>query len=512
MNSRTSRRPCDRLLTPRTTKFLGIVLVLMTTASAVAVAAAVAQRSSGGTLTVAEAFPINDTNPYPLGEEQVLWRRAVFNNLVTIGRNGQPVPELATSWKASNNDRVFVFTIRKGVKFSDGLPLTATAVAWNITYAEKPATGAQAGGQFAGAVATAVGDLTLKIRFPVPTPQVFSALSDIPIIRPSTTSTVEAIGTGPFVIDHLSPGRELDLSRNPSYWRSGYPKVDKLVLKTVPDPSTQILNLQSGAADLIPDVPFSQIASLAKSGFRIVSVPGTGNDDFLLNTTARALSNKLVREALSLAVDRKRFNAVALNGRGRPTCLAFPPASPVYSKAMECKFDLARAKKLLARAGYAKGLTLKLQVPTNLPPIATFAPIYKADLAKIGVNLQLQNLAPTDWVNLLVSRTFPSLIGHVYSYGSLDPALLMTANPFDLTQNFEHFRSAEYTRLVKKAEATTGTKQRIKAFQAVQKLIRDQAFMIPIANEPAVFAMSKKVQGFKTTALDLADYEGVSVG
>lgn len=463
------------------------------------------------TLTIGQMFPITDTNPHPLSGDTLPWREAVFNELVGVGNGLEPTPELATSWTARNDDRTFTFKLRHGVEFSDGKPFTAKDVVWNIRYASNPKSGAQSGVQLAGAEATAVNSSTVRLQFAGPSPQVYSLLADTPMIEPGSKIMTAVRGTGPFRIDRLDPNRQMRLVRNTHYWRKGFPRLRQLVIKTIPDASSLTLNLRSGAVDGILNPPYQQVSSLRTSN--LVKEPGTGNYNFLIAAKTRALKDSRVRRALSLAVDRDRFSNVATMGMSRPTCLAFPPNSPVWSKQLDdCHLDLTRARSLLAAAGYRNGLSVTLQYPTTLAPLATFAPLYQADLARIGVKAHLQGIEATQWIQLVVGGSFQSLVGHLYSYANLDPALLMTANPFDPKHNVEHYRNAHYARLVAKAEATVGSRARIEAFRKVAAFIRDQAFVIPVGTSPSVFAFARTVKGFKTNALYYPDFEDTTVG
>jgi peptide/nickel transport system substrate-binding protein len=487
-----------------------LTLALAVVAAAVLSVCADVSRGAGkegGTLTVATTAAIQNTLPYPLSSPTLPWRRQVFNTLVTLDEKARPLPELAVSWKVSNNYRDFVFRLRKGVRFSDGFPFTAKAAAWALIYARDPSHAAQQGRQLARSAIQVLGKYALRITFPTPMPQLFSVLTDVQMIRPSASIATDAVGTGPFKIDKLVPGQELDLSRNPYYWKKGLPKLDKLVIKTVPDPNTLALNLQSHAVDMTIGIPSNQYASLAPK-FKVLRVPGPGNMDILVASDKPPLNDPRVRKALSLAFDRKRFVAVATSGLATPTCVPFPPSSPAWSKADDtCPFALSRAKALLAQAGYANGLDLTLQVPTILAPFVTFAPIYQSDLASIGVKLTIQNVELVQWIDLISNRTFPQLIAQQYTYGTLDPALLMGADPFRVGTNAQRYQSQKYAALVAKAEGTTDPAKRVAAFRAVSRFVRDQAFDIEVANPPSIFMMQKNVSGFRATAMGLPEFE-----
>ncbi len=468
----------------------------------------------GGTLTFDEVTPIQSTDPYPYTGDVIPWRRQVFDTLVGV-KNGVPTPELATSWKISSDSKDVTLTLRSGVTFSNGKPFTAQEAKWSIDFAKDPANSSQDGQQLSAGTVTAVDDHTLKLAFPEPTPQVMSVLSDVEMMWSGSDIKQNAIGTGPFLLDQLKPGVEMDLKRNPKYWNSssGQPYLDKIVIKVVPDANSMVVDLQSGGADMIWTPPANKVATLKSSGYQVVIEPGPGDYDFMMNTTKAPFTNESVREAMSYALDRERFAKIATDGIALPTCQIFPPKSPAYSKSLEnCSFDLNKAKQLIQQSGIQTPISVDMTIPQLDPALTEFAPIYQADLKQIGVNANITLVSQAQWIDYAVKGNYPGIMGHIYSFGSLDPAILMSAHPFGPEHNAESYSSSEYSALVTKAEQTAAGPARVAAFEAVSKFVQKAAFIIPVANNPGVFVLGKNIHGFAANALNMPELGGVWKG
>lgn len=469
---------------------------------------------TGGTLTFDEVTPIQSTDPYPYTGDVIPWRRQVFDTLVG-SNNGAPTPDLATSWKISPDSKVVTLTLRNGVKFSNGKPFTAQDAKWSIDFAKNPANSSQDGTQLSAGTVTVVDSHTLKLTFPEPTPQVMSVLSDVEMMWSGSNIKQDAIGTGPFMLNQLKPGIEMDLTRNPNYWNasSGQPYLDKIIIKVVPDANSMVVDLQSGGADMIWTPPPNKVATLKSNGYQVVIEPGPGNYDFMMNTTKAPFTNENVRQAMSYALDRERFAKIATNGIALPTCQVFPPKSPAYSKSLEnCSFDLNRAKELIKQSGIQTPISVDMTIPELDPALTKFAPIYQADLKQIGVNANITLVSQAQWISYAEKGDYPGIMGHIYSFGSLDPAILMSAHPFGPQHNAESYSSSTYSALVTKAEQTAAGPQRVAAFQAVSKFVQKAAFIIPIANNPGVFVLGKNVHGFAVNALNMPELGGVWKG
>lgn len=460
-------------------------------ATATARAAHTARTSSSGTVNLATVESLTTLDPQPLGVELFPYIRALYEPLVDI--NGtKNIPVLASSWKLGPRDRYLILDIRHGVQYSNGVPFTADDAAWVVNWMKQPSTGAQAVADWAYVTPKPLGRYTLELNFTRPMPDIFGLLSTAMMVLPNHQQ--DGIGTGPFEVASYSPGNVLTLRRNPHYWQKGDPKISRIVIKEYPDAASAALALQSGSANLVFGAQFSQITSLRSSGFKYQPAPGAGNYDILFNTSTTPLNNALVRQALSLAFDRSEFSKIALDGYAKPSYSIFPSSSPAYTKADDKgSLDLAKAKQLLHQAGYSS-LSLSIDCANSLPQY-TFLPIYKQDLAQIGINLTINPIDTATYVQLATSGNFPEMLCHAYAFGNSDPALLFIAFPFRPRGNAEHYNSAQYATMVGKASIAGNSVTRIGQYHAIDEFVQKEAFMMPLAQMVTPVLHSSNLKG-----------------
>lgn len=464
--------------------------------------------SASGTLTVAVATAATTLSPQPFNPSDSYFERAVYEPLIDLDGD-TPVGILASSWHLGPADRYLTINLREGVEYSDGTPFTATDAAWNVNWVKQASTGAQAVAMWQNVTPKVLGRYSLRLNFSRPMPQIFGMLAAALIVKPNAQSN--GVGTGPFKVQSFVPGTSLTLSRNKHYWAKGQPKLASIVFKNYPDLTTAALALQSHAAEVLFNASFTQINSLRGAGFKYLSIPGGGADDILVNTTQPPLNNPKIREALSLAFDRKAYVKIAAQGYEMPTCSIFPVSSPAYTQTdNRCTYSLSEAKKLLDQAG-TSNLTLTINTASSLPQ-ATFLPIYKQDLASIGVTLNINVIDTATWIQEAATGAFPQLLAHIYNFGNSDPALLFSAYPFRPAGNAEHYNSSQYQYLVAHAAIAGNPKNRVSQYQKIDKFVQQQAFVIPISSDPTPVLYSSSVHGLAVDDGLVLSYNNASIG
>src|SRR5579859_3984740 len=369
------------------------------------------QPKHGSTLVVGQLAPILNTAAYPSGPATSIFRWAIFNPLVSLDEHKQPVPALAETWSVSEDRLTVTFKLRRGVVFHSGRSFTAVEAKWNIESAQDPKNGAQSGAELRGVQVRALDSTTLELKLPDVVPHLFSLLADTLMIDPQSDITLNAAGTGPFKLDGLTPGDEMRLVRNPVYWRSDRPYLDAVTIKTLPDPSSAIVNLQAGAVSLVQSRT-SDVAQLKnESGTTVVVFPGAGSYDLLMSTVDSPFTDKRVRQAIDLSLDRKRFAESVMFGLTQPTYIMWPKASPVWDGALDVgEFNLDKARQLLVDAGYANGFETRIQASSSYPEEVQFDQIIQGDLAQIGVTAKVEPVDPTAATAMNAQGTFSAML------------------------------------------------------------------------------------------------------
>jgi len=329
-----------------------------------------------------------------------------------------PQPSLAQSWKISKDLRTWTFTLRQGVKFHDGTSFDADAVIFQFDRL-RTKTSKYYDARSAALAAAAfryfeswrkVDSTTVEIRTTKAYAWLVWDLAGIYFPSPAVVKEYgnddynkHATGTGPFRMTKYVDGEEMELTRNDDYW-GGPPKLGKIILYPQPEPASRLSMLQSGEVDWAEVPSPDSVPQLENEGYKIQlgNYPHGIMPRFNL-FRAPFKDNLALRQALNYALDRPG-TAALLNNVGYPAKQYVYEGNPSYTKKTPgYSYDVAKAKKLLADAGYAPGqLTLTMAYPTggsgNMYPDVMMQKL-QADFAAIGVNTVLK---PLEW-NTIIS-------------------------------------------------------------------------------------------------------------
>ncbi len=337
------------------------------------------------------------------------WDNLVFRNLETF----EYEPLLATSWKWAS-DTAIEMELRKGVKFHDGTDFNADDVVATINHLVREDSGVLTRRNISWMKnAEKLGDYSVRINLVKPFPAAFEFLSGPLAILPSEIwatakkdakgkpdyGTIDTIGTGPYKITSVVPGESVTMEKNENYWAGspkGQPTIGKLIFKTVPDAESQIAQLMTGEIDWIWDVPKDKALDLKGSGqvqvvnaktFRISYIAmdraGRAGKDAKTNPT----SDIRVRKAIAHAIDR---NAIAKQLVGEASdeihSACYPLQFGCTQDVPKYEYDPAKAKKLLAEAGFPDGFSTDIFAYRQ----REYTEAVMGYLAKIGIKTNLK--------------------------------------------------------------------------------------------------------------------------
>jgi peptide/nickel transport system substrate-binding protein len=387
---------------------------------------------AGGAITyLSSSNFIGSWNPYDnLNLSHMRAQRMVYDYLMWIDNDGNFVPGLATSVE-SISDTVWEAKLREGVKFHDGQPFTAADVKASIELASNPesVTGSLFPGQLTVEV---IDDLTAHIITPAPFAPLLGAClaanqSGAIICAEDAAKGTDELkkrmnGTGPFTMDsYEGEAGGLRLKANPAYWR-GDVQVPEVVMKYVSDPSTRLAALQSGQADIVEGLGPDEADLLSKSS-KLGVQHTTSTDSMILayRTQTAPMDNPKLRQAISFAIDVSTIveeiyggYAVVNEAFGQPNTTGYAPDPNFF------RYDVARAKQLLAEAGYPGGKGLEeltfISVVGNYPKAKEFSELVVQNLADIGVTVNLELKDATSWADALFKPE-----GHMILAGWLVP-------------------------------------------------------------------------------------------
>ena len=386
------------------TRALGVVLLLSICAGS-ALSPAAAQ--SPVVLKMARNSEPGIFVPWLIDDNPALFILAnVYDGLLRVTKDGASVePALATSWDTSADGLSWTFHLRPDVKFSDGTPLTSNDVKVSLDLARGGTRSVWKDNYKAIKDIQAPDPATVVINLSQPHAPLLSELAMFPawVMQADMANATEqpgyddannwfSKGTGGYSTQGYKKGDLLVLKRNPYYWKNT-PQVDEVDVEYVPDDNTRILKVQGGEDDIADFVPFSQIDSLnMQPGVRAQLFPIQQTTFVILNVTKDPLGDVNVRQALNYATDKDAIIKSVFFGQAQPMNAPIPNGTYVDRESPGYPYDLAKAQALMAASSVPNGFTLPLIVPNNNQDRINTAVILKDEWAKIGVNVDIQQL------------------------------------------------------------------------------------------------------------------------
>ncbi len=339
---------------------------------------------------------------------------AIFDSLTRIDSTANVLPALATSWVALD-EHTWRFELRPGVEFSNGEPLDAAAVVATVNYLKSDeAAGASVAREFAAIEgARAVASHTVEIRTRRPTIILPALMAGMRIVAPAQWQRLgpkgfgrQPIGTGPFAVESWTAAR-VSLTAVRNSWRA--PRIDRLELYEILDPSARRQGVQSGRLDIALALTVDDLAQLERSGARGHASPGGAVTSLSFITVKQGpLQNRRVRQALNYAVDKHTLVEVLLGGRTRPAGQPVPHYAVGFNPQVKpYPYEPDRARALLAEAGYAQGFELIAEVvPSGPHSNAAFYAFIAQQLAAVGVKLEVRGIPASQMIIKAVTGGF----------------------------------------------------------------------------------------------------------
>ncbi|MFF0200567.1 ABC transporter substrate-binding protein [Streptomyces sp. NPDC005017] len=423
---------------------------------------------------------------------------------------------LATSWKVAPDRRTWTFTLRKGVRFQDGTGFDADAVLFNLDrYLDKDspqytdALGAAAS-EYAGGITSysKLGEDKVRLVTRTPNGHFPQDLAHVLIASPTAvreTGTEKfsehPVGTGPFRFVRQQTGEQIELARFDGYWR-GAPELDKLVVKALPDAAARTAALRSGEVNWIEYPNPDDLPGLRDDGAKVVTNSYDHLWYWILDTAAKPWDDPRVRRAANHAIDREAIAENLLHGTADPAHQAAPRGTFAYDKSQDVyTHDPAKARRLLAEAGYPKGFSTSVTVPTggsgNLVPVP-IAEAVQRDLAAVGIKAEIRT---TDWSTLIgaeaegeVARGSQAIAQSTTLFQSeaLLPLFIGTGSPFWTG----HYSNPRVDRLLASAGAEADRAAREADYTRALQLVTEDAPWLFVVNDRNPRALSPKVRGF----------------
>jgi peptide/nickel transport system substrate-binding protein len=466
---------------------------------------------TGNVLTVGFSVEGPQTlDPAKAPQNYAWFEELAYEPLIVQRADGTLAPGLAASWSyQGTGNTTFVLNLRAGVKFSDGSPLTAQGVVDDLDYVVKSA--GQMSPFLAGDTFAATGPLTVTIKAAQPDPDFPQILTQDDVVgdmisakalrNPSLLGT-QTFGAGPYTLDAAQTvaGDSYTYVPNPDYYDKGSLHWKKVVIKVITDPQSMLNALKTGQIEVADGDP-TTIAAATQAGLTVTSTPDLWMGVTLADrggVLAKALANVQVREALNYATDRATIAKALFPGTGAATSQPAPPGGYGYdpSLASAYPYDISKAKQLLAAAGYAHGLSLKI-VTGDYGGENLMAQALAQQWQQVGVTVQVTDYAnANEFYAAAFGAKFPAFMtvfGQIPTWVE-GPSLFLppaSFNPF-------HTASALLASLYQQEALSSGAQQ-VSLDQRIEAYLVDQAWFVPIVTIGLPYYATSAVSGTSTS-------------
>jgi peptide/nickel transport system substrate-binding protein len=480
---------------------------------ALALVAAPGATHAQGTLVVQNSTepPGLDLTATPASATAAVVLYNIQECLVKVDRHGKLVPWLAERWHTTDN-RNYTFFLKRGVRFHNGRELRAADVKFVFDRAMNPETKHPYPDYYA-----AIGDIIVTddytITFALKSLNANFLLNlarQGSVIYPREaveTLKSEPIGTGPFRFAEWVRGDRIVLARSPEYHVKGLPKLDKVVFRFIADPNATLAALKAGDVDAsLFGLGPEHVQALQKDPRFQVIVGDTTNDVVLaMNNSRKPYADVRVRRALTHAIDKQDVLKGAMFGMGRILGSNVDPLNPYFvDLAGAMPYDPARAKKLLAEAGYPNGFDTVLKVSPQYYYTVRSGEIIADQLQKVGVRVKIEQIEWGQW------------IARVWREAEYDLTIIGHAEAWDIgnyakPKYYFRYDSAKFQDLFRTSEVTLDGPARRDLYVQMQKMLVADAPVVWLFMHPRLLVAKKGLQGFwKDLPIPAADLSEVA--
>ena len=485
-------------------------------------AAPAAAQKAGGSITVGLELDIPGFDPLKVGVFDTAAETAaaaIFDTLTYLDDKGAPQPKLAMSWTHSEDYKTWTFKLRPNVKFQDGTPFNAQAVKANFDRQKDPANKCRCAFyiSFVHDV-QAPDDLTVVYDLKDPSvnlPAILSIPSSNNVVQSPTAWKTKGddysrnpVGTGPFVLKSWTAGDRMVLEKNPDYWNKDHIYLDRIVLKPLPDSQSRFASLESGEVNIIWDDEYDadNIQKAQKDPkLTVHTYAGSGAQVYAFNTKKPPFDDVRVRQALVMALDRKKWSQAITNGLARPATNPYGDGSWV-----KCKddgalpYDVEKAKALIKE--YGKPVDFKM-LATATPRGRTNGQVMQQFWKQVGANMEIEQVDQATIPPRAFMRQFQLTPWRIIDLADPDPQMYAnfhTGSPVALA----NYSDPELDRLLEHARVTADVAERTKDYCAISRLINKQAIWFWTFQNTYYAISSSKLKGLPKMYSGVIDVSG----
>lgn len=418
-----------------------------------------------------------------------------------------PVPDLAESFEVSDDGLSYIFTIRQGVKFHDGIDLTTEDVAYSLDRIRSDGPEFQRSYAFTPvATVEATDETTVTVTMTEPYAAFINQIA-VAYTRVAPKHVIEEngdmkqlmVGTGPFKLDSYTRGQKFVFVRNEDYWEENIPRADQIDITIMPDNSTQLAAFTAGQLDTYEPANYAQVETILGTNpdvvvneFATMGLAGIG-----CNTSIEPFNDVRVRQALFLAIDQQQIIDVVMTGHGakqRVVPAAFTGwVVPYEELPLGDGPDLDRARQLLAEAGYPDGFDV--QCKTVYRYTQREATVAAEQFKEIGVNMEIVDVEYGAFLEARNTGDFDLIAFSLSPFGDIEDfttALYQT----EASRNYGGWGNADLDDLLQQGRQELDEERRKEIFAEVQSILAENSWVINMPRENTLELVQPWVRDF----------------
>jgi peptide/nickel transport system substrate-binding protein len=450
---------------------------------------------------------------------------SLCDKLVDIDEKLNIVPQLATSWQWSADNKALTMKLRPGVTFHDGEKFDAAAVKYNIERHKTIAGSNRRGELLPVSTVDVVDDMTVRLNLSAPFSPLLTVLADRAgmMVSPKAAQAnpsnfgAKPVCSGPFKFVERIAQDKITLERYANYWDKANIHFDKITFQPIVDATVRLANLKSGQLDFIERVAPSDIAAIKKEGkLGLARITELGYQGITINTGKSDLAQKnplgrdpRVREAFELSLDRAGIVKVAMDGEAEAGNQWVSPGNPFYARNVPIpKRDVARAKQLLKEAGVPNpSFTLMTGTTSDAQRLAQ---VVQAMAKDAGFDVKIQATEFATSLNLADKGQFEAYV--LAWSGRADPdGNLFSFHGCKQPLNYSGECRANWDELLNRSRATLDPKERVKIFATLAAEIEKERPIIYLYHRNWLWAFNKKLTGMRTVPDGLIRVQGLKM-
>ena len=454
-----------------------------------------------------------------VGPSQIGTIFAVFDPIVFVDENGATQPALATSWK-SIDQTTWHLTLRPGVVFHNGEPLTAKTIEAIVAYLTTDAgKTTRVVREVRGIVsARAIDELVVEIKTAKPNPVFDRQLSWLAIPEPGAYADLGSdfgrhpVGSGPFKVEDWRADR-IQGTRHDQSWRK--PAVARIEFLALPEKSARLQALLSNQVHIADSLAVDDTDAVDQAGGRILSTLEGAVFALRFNTSLDTpLRDIRVRQALNYGVNKQAYIDALLHGLSVPA--SQPSGKQVFgheSGLSAYPYDTEKARSLLTKAGYGSGLKLVAEVVATISESRDVYAQAASDLAKIGVELELQSISLPDLISKALGKSdWKGAISTISYIGGMQRDAMRPINSFgNSCGGLKYYCDEEIQPVIAAANVEFDASKREKLVQQVMTRYHDQAAALFLHEQVTVWGTTKAVSGIAFTGASFARWDQVTI-